>query len=117
MEMERKGIEKQQGIGVVWWCVARFCLRNPFRESAERGTQTSEWGKNSVSLPVLHSTFSRPSSAAILSLSRYVSHVCRLSFWFPFVYRSASLSLSRLRGNQAKHKLGRHLVAGNIYKP
>lgn len=31
-----------------------LCLRNPFRESAERGTQTSEWGKNSVSLPVLH---------------------------------------------------------------
>lgn len=43
-----------RGIAVVWWCVGVLCLRNPFRESAERGTQTSEWGKNSVSLPVLH---------------------------------------------------------------
>lgn len=41
----------------MWWCVGpRLC--NPFRESAERGTQTPEWGKNSVSSPRLPPSFS-----------------------------------------------------------
>lgn len=36
-------------------CRTRLC--NPFRESAERGTQTPEWGKNSVSSPLPSTLF------------------------------------------------------------
>jgi len=102
------------------WYVGVLCLRNPFRESAERGTQTSEWGKNSVSLPVLHPTFScslyplaRPLRTLPFSLSSYVSPQRPPFSSSP---RVSLVQLSRLRGNQAEHKLGRHPVAGNIYK-
>ena len=80
-------------------CRTRLC--NPFRESAERGTQTPEWGKNSVSSPLLAPSFSAARAAPVSRHATYhpVSHG------------------SRLRGNQAKHKLGRRIVAGNIYKP
>lgn len=81
---------------------SRTRLCNPFRESAERGTQTPEWGKNSVSSPSASTPAPHPFSAP----SRF--------------HRLASNPVShgsRLRGNQAKHKLGRRIVAGNIYKP
>lgn len=123
-EYREPGGGSSQGIAVVWWCVG-LCLRNPFRESAERGTQTPEWGKNSVSLPVLHPSPSRPSVhslAPILSpfLVAFLSSALPVTLLFSlFLHLSISLlpfvSLgSRLRGNQAEHKLGRRLMAGNI---
>lgn len=55
-----------------------LCLRNPFRESAERGTQTSEWGKNSVSLPVLHPfSLTLPLHSPPYYLSRFSSSFSR----------------------------------------
>lgn len=83
----------------VCMCARRTRLCNPFRESAERGTQTPEWGKNSVSSPLPSTLF--------LCLQR----------GFPALPYTPVSHGSRLRGNQAKHKLGRRIVAGNIYKP
>lgn len=81
-------------------CVCRTRLCNPFRESAERGTQTPEWGKNSVSSPLPSTLF-----------------LCLQRSGFPALPYTPVSHGSRLRGNQAKHKLGRRIVAGNIYKP
>lgn len=85
---------------VVRVCVCRTRLCNPFRESAERGTQTPEWGKNSVSSPLPSTLF-----------------LCLQRSGFPALPYTPVSHGSRLRGNQAKHKLGRRIVAGNIYKP
>lgn len=69
-----------QGIAMLWWCVLGvLCLPNPFRESAERGTQTSEWGKNSVSLPVLHPPPHARSIPSPASCARYHSLSLSLS--------------------------------------
>lgn len=96
--MERRGYSWGRGRVKenVVVCGARLC--NPFRESAERGTQTPEWGKNSASSPPHPPSFSLLSPLSSLP-THPVSHG------------------SRLRGNQAKHKLGRRIAAGNIYKP
>lgn len=105
---------KRRLVVVVWWrkrqgwkgkcgacvCVCRTRLCNPFRESAERGTQTPEWGKNSVSSPLPSTLF-----------------LCLQRSGFPALPYTPVSHGSRLRGNQAKHKLGRRIVAGNIYKP
>lgn len=109
---------KRRLVVVVWWwwrkrqgwkgkcgacvcvCVCRTWLCNPFRESAERGTQTPEWGKNSVSSPLPSTLF-----------------LCLQRSGFPALPYTPVSHGSRLRGNQAKHKLGRRIVAGNIYKP
>lgn len=76
------------------WCGVvvrrRLCLRNPFRESAERGTQTSEWGKNSVSLPVLH-PFSLARPLALRARCHSIS--LSLFYHFIFLFRAPSLSL------------------------
>lgn len=79
------------------WCGVvvrrRLCLRNPFRESAERGTQTSEWGKNSVSLPVLH-PFSLARPLALRARCHSISLSLSLFYHFIFLFRAPSLSLS-----------------------
>jgi len=74
----------------------RLCLRNPFRESAERGTQTSEWGKNSVSLPVLHPfSLARPLLMPAFHLSLSLSLSLSFSrFRFPSALPVRSLSFS-----------------------
>lgn len=74
-------------------CVCRTRLCNPFRESAERGTQTPEWGKNSVSSPLPSTLF-----------------LCLQRSGFPALPYTPVSHGSRLRGNQAKHKLGRRIV-------
>lgn len=94
------GVERKMWCVCVCVCVCRTRLCNPFRESAERGTQTPEWGKNSVSSPLPSTLF-----------------LCLQRSGFPALPYTPVSHGSRLRGNQAKHKLGRRIVAGNIYKP
>lgn len=56
-ERGRGGKENVVVMVVARACVCRTRLCNPFRESAERGTQTPEWGKNSVSSPLPSTLF------------------------------------------------------------
>ncbi|KAL0115406.1 hypothetical protein PUN28_010726 [Cardiocondyla obscurior] len=81
----------------LWWCVGVLHLRNPFRESAERGTQTSEWGKNSVSLPVLHP----PSRARSIPLTPSPAYALPFSFSFSL---SLFVSFLGVKGRKTERK-------------